>query len=170
MKTKVYIGVSISKHSGLTVLIGDNIAFCSLIKDDLESMKKVSEQIMDAVTLVKNIFGQEDFFACICGDKDSQKEIGKWQGVLSASGATIIENYDYWFDVMVKPHTKDPTQSRVIQSTSLAQLLSPRYSEQLGFVGFSDSFHVARFTKAIAREISDTNDYLAKEFHRKVLS
>lgn len=169
MTNKVYVGVSVSRYGGVTVLIDDNIAFCSFIRNDLKDIQKIAGQILDVVTMVKKLVKDDKFFACVHGDLSLQKEVGNWQGILASSGATIIEDYPSWFDVMVKPHTKDQSLSKTAQSVTLAQALMPQYAEQLSFVGFSDSYHIARFAKLVGQGIVKTeNNLKRKSVHKKL--
>jgi hypothetical protein len=167
IKNNVYIGVKVGKYGGVTVLIDDHIAFCDYVTDDILRIIETANHIDNTIKMIRSVNKSTNIYACVSGDDN--KIIGRWQGVFADRSIIVIDEYKPWFEQMVIPHIKDMSLTNNQKSISVAQCLQPEHAHIMHYVGFADSFHIARLARALGLEIDDAtlkiNEGIGNERH-----
>lgn len=152
----ISIGVSVKRSGGISVLLDDQIVFCAPVKFEITEIRRSAERLFSSIRAFGSQGTLEQIYACVDGNTDFERQIGVWQGVLAEHGASVIPvDTRSWYHAVVSPYMEslDCKNNAIEVVIHVAQLLAPECEKIFSLQGFAESFHLARYSRMVSREL-----------------
>lgn len=149
-------------------MMDDEIVFCSPIHLQIDTIKKSVEEIFSCVTMFNKLDIESKIYACVDGNADLERQVGLWQGLLADHNAYVIPvDTRSWYHAIVSPYRQsNGKENPVLAVIDVAKNLAPDYQENFEYLGFAESFHLARYSRMVALELSRTFNRFEALEHR----